>query len=86
MSLVIPTCHCPHCNTIINRSTQTTSNVPKPGDITMCSHCGGWGVFDANIMFSIPPPDERKRIMDGYGDMIRDAQLIIASNPTPFRA
>lgn len=46
---VTPT-SCPHCGVLLNaaRCPDNPNARPKPGDVTVCSHCSGVLYFDNN--------------------------------------
>lgn len=61
---------CPYCHMASNAMTPVgdacNQNAPRPGEISLCASCGEICVFDDNLKFRIPTPEELEEIMTKY--------------------
>lgn len=61
---------CPYCHIQSNALTPVgkvyCQTAPKPGEISLCPSCGEICVFDDNLKFRIPSPEELEEIMTKY--------------------
>jgi NAD-dependent SIR2 family protein deacetylase len=54
---------CPYCHAELDSTMSFESSKPKPGDVSVCAECGEIAVFDENLEFRIPTPEELETIM-----------------------
>lgn len=42
--------HCPHCGELVDAATPLGDTpMPKPGDVSICAYCTGYGFFNADL-------------------------------------
>ena len=59
-----PEAKCVHCGGLVDgyADVEFKGNDPSPGDPAVCIHCGGVQVFDDDLSFRKPRPDEECEI------------------------
>lgn len=59
----VPKSPCPHCHIENNGALNVMHDEgPTPGDATICLYCGGWSIFDDDLLMRLPTEDELAEI------------------------
>jgi hypothetical protein len=80
---LFPDRKCPHCNHKIDADTPTpgVDGDAKEGDVSICFHCGEWGIFGPGAETILRPTEtQRNEVMsdEDARQTIFKAQMLIA--------
>lgn len=70
---------CPACGHDIEASTHLVDEVsPEPGDVSVCLYCGEFYIFDDDMNFRDPTPEEYVRLeATPELDLVRRAAVLV---------
>lgn len=64
LSVELDKCNCPWCGQLHDAATHSgsTVEVPEPGNLSLCVHCGGVAVFTGDLKLRRPTKAEQREI------------------------